>query len=311
MASLRGRPDIVHGRTFVGGVIGRAVASTLGSRFVYHNEGFYPDEQVDGGFWAAGSAHHRVTLAVESRLYDSADGLVALSHRARGVLESRPEVSRRRTPVIVVPSCVDLEVFHPRAGLLPHGPLRFVYIGAVGGRYRLDEAARFVAVAARDSAAELRVLSRADSRLVAEMVDAGGLSSESWSLGSAPHPEMPSLLVQHQVGLFFLARGTSEYGCSPTKVGEYWASGLPVVTTANASDLDDIIERHRVGVVVGGRTDDDYRSAFHRLQQLLQDPDLSHRCRAAAEEHYSLAPACERQLALYHRLVAGGGLGYP
>jgi hypothetical protein len=118
---------------------------------------------------------------------------------------------------------------------------------------------------------------------------------------------MPSNLVQHTVGLFFLTRGTSEHGCSPTKVGEYWASGLPVVTTGNVSDLDDIIARHRVGIVVAGPTDNDYQDAFRRLRHLLEDPDLPRRCRVASEEHYALAPACERQLILYQRLARKPG----
>ena len=306
-ASRRGRPDLVHGRTYVGGVIGRLVASTLSIPFVYHNEGFYPDEQVDGGFWPAGSAMHRTTRAIESGLYDSAQGLVALSHRARAVLESRPAVSRRSTPVIVVPSCVDMETFRPGAPRTAGLPLRLVYVGAVGGRYRLDEAARFVAVAREAAPVEMTVLSRADPRLVEQMIGDGGLPKEAWSLRSVPHGAMPAELAQHDAGLFFLARGTSEHGCSPTKVGEYWATGRPVVTTRNVSDLDDIIARHRVGVMIEGPTDDHYRDAFRRLQELLRDPELPRRCRTAAEEHYALDPACERLLALYHQIARSRG----
>jgi len=306
LTALHGRPDVVHARTFVGGMIGRLVASTLRTPFIYHNEGFYPDEQVDGGFWAVGSPMHRATRRIESLLYDSADGLIVLSHRARAVLESRPAVSRRATPVVVVPSCVDLDAFRPGRVRPPGGPLRFVYVGAVGGRYRLDDAARFVAAARAGAAAELTVLSRAEPGLVAAMIEEGGLPRQAWSLRSVAHHDMPSALEPQDVGLFFLARGSSEHGCSPTKVGEYWATGRPVVTTPNVSDLDDIITRHRVGVVVDGRTEAHYQEAFQRLRHLLEDPALPTRCRAAAEEHYALAPACERQLDLYDRLIVQG-----
>lgn len=79
--------------------------------------------------------------------------------------------------------------------------------------------------------------------------------------------------------------------------------GLPVITTPNVSDTDEIIRQDRVGVVVEGHSDDDYRRAVRELQLLLQDTDLPFRCRRAAERHYALEPACERQLALYHSLV--------
>ena len=305
-ARVRAPIDVVHARTFVGGLIGLLLAPTLRARLVYHNEGFYPDEQVDGGFWPAGSVPHRITKAVESALYARADGLIALSHRAGRVLEELPAVRRRGTPVIVVPSCVDLDLFGARESperALSAG-LKFVYTGTVGGRYELDRIGRFVALAAREvPGVRLTVLTRAEPALVQEMLGRGGVPRDLWSLGCLPHEAMPGELRRHDVGLFFLARGTSEHGCSPTKIGEYWACGLPVVTTPNASDTDEIILRERVGVVVRDHSEPEYRRAIVELRALLNDPELSRRCRVAAEEHYALRPAVERQLALYRELL--------
>jgi len=102
--------------------------------------------------------------------------------------------------------------------------------------------------------------------------------------------------------LSFRSRGSSEVGCSPTKIGEYWACGLPVITTPGVSDTDELIRRFRCGVVVGDHTEQAYRHAGSRLLELLSDPGLGRRCRAAAEEHYALEPACDRQVQLYRTL---------
>ena len=80
--------------------------------------------------------------------------------------------------------------------------------------------------------------------------------------------------------------------------------GLPVVTTPNVSDTDEIIRRERVGVIVKGHTDGDYRRAARQLRSLLADGDLAIRCRRAAETHYALPPACERQFQLYKELAS-------
>ena len=80
----------------------------------------------------------------------------------------------------------------------------------------------------------------------------GRAEPASWSLDSIPHERIPQELSSHHAGVFFLNRGLSEHGCSPTKVGEYWAMGLPAVVSAGVSDLDAIVQRHRVGVVVPG-----------------------------------------------------------
>jgi glycosyltransferase involved in cell wall biosynthesis len=302
-AVREGRPDVIHGRTFVGGLIGRLLATTLRRPFIYHNEGFYPDEQVDGGFWARGSLLHRVTSALERHMYSSAAGIMALSARGAAAISARPRVGSRQTPVIVVPSCTDLDAFRPSSAAEPAGAPRFLYTGAVGGRYLLDRMAAFTAAARRRLGdVRLTVLTRADPTLVARLVAAGGLEEGAWTAAAVPHSEMPRHIARHDVGLFFLARGTSEHGCSPTKVGEYWACGRPVVTTPGVSDLDELIATHRVGVVLQGHTALDYERALRELEDLLLDPGLSARCRTAAEAHYALVPACARQLELYRQV---------
>ena len=306
-AQLGGRTDIVHARTFVGGLMGLVLSRLLRAKFVYHNEGFYPNEQVDGGVWASGSRRHRIARGLEGQLYARADGIIALSHRARATIKELAAVRRKRTPVIVVPSVVDLERFRcPKneKGVRPGG-LRLVYTGSVGLRYRLDRAAEFAAVALQELGyVSLRVLTRADRSVVEGILEASSLPRAFWTVDSVPHASMPEELSQHDAGLFFLTQGLSEQGCSPTKIGEYWACGLPVVTTPNVSDTDEIVLRERVGVVVKEHSEAGYSEAVRTLANLLEDSEVKARCRLAAETHYAIGPACERQMALYREVLA-------
>lgn len=306
---LRFQPDIIHARTFIGGLIGLQLAPLMMARLIYHNEGFYPDEQVDGGVWGEGSLPHRVARWIERRMYARADGIISMSHRGKVVIDNLPSVKRKRTPVIVVPSCVDLDLFRfdPTRSPIPKEPLSLVYSGSVGGRYILDKVGRFVAVAGKETGpARLHVLTRAEPELVSSMLESGAAPDSLWSMDAAPYTAMPDRLSRHHAGLFFLSRGLSEHGCSPTKVGEYWAMGLPVVTTPNVSDIDEIIRRYRVGVVVREHSDTAYKQAAIELRTLLEDPELPRRCRAAAEFHYALTPACERQVNLYNTVMSSG-----
>src|SRR5262245_60512259 len=93
--AARHRPNIVHARTFLGGVLGVLLAPLVGAKLVYHAEGSYPDEQVDGGFWAAGSFPHRATRLIEQVLFARADRIIVLSERGRSHVEGLPIVRRR------------------------------------------------------------------------------------------------------------------------------------------------------------------------------------------------------------------------
>lgn len=304
---LRKPYDVVHARTYVGGLIGLPLARLLHVPLVYHNEGFYPDEQVDGGVWPYQSFPHRLARSLEHSLYAGANGIIALSHRARAIIDALPAVQARHTPTIVVPSCVDLDLFRaPAETAHPDGgPLELIYIGSIGYRYIFDRIARFVAVAAREiGPLRLRILTRAEPGPVDEMMRQAGAPEGSWTIASVPHTGIPGELAARQAGLFFLTCGISEHGCSPTKIGEYWAMGLPVVTTPNVSDTDAIVARDRVGVILREHSDDEYRRAARELQALLGDSGLRGRCRLAAETHYALAPACARQTVLYETVIA-------
>jgi len=311
--SLRSRPDIIHARTFIGGLMGLAVAQLLSAKLVYHNEGFYPDEQVDAGVWRGGSLIHRIAKRLERQMYARADGIIALSQRAKREIEAMGVVKRKGTPVLVAPSCVDLEHFKVR-GAAPcpqDGVLRLVYSGSVGGRYELDKIAHFVKVA-MDSGVRVHlcILSRAERGLVASILNGAGVPGSAWSYDSIPHNEMPEQLARSHAGLFFLTQGTSEYACSPTKIGEYWAAGLPVITTP-VSDIEEVIRDERVGVIVRQHSTTDYIKAVQELRLLLKDVETPFRCRRAAEKHYSLESACESQTALYDSLFPGSLSKWP
>jgi glycosyltransferase involved in cell wall biosynthesis len=305
---LRLRPDIVHARTFVAGLIGLFLAPILRAKLIFHNEGFFPDEQVDGGVWKQDSVIHRTFKFLEQQMYARSDGIIALSPRAKRVIENFHHVARNNTPVIVVPSCVDLQHFQPAnsasAGI--ENELRLVYVGSVGRRHLMDKIGRFVAVAAQEIGnVHLRVLSQTEKSVVTSMLEASGLSESNWSYASVPHAEIPAQLRHQHAGLLFYPQGLSEHGGSPTKVGEYWASGLPVITTPNVSDTHEIIRREKVGIVIMNHTDGAYQQAARELLQLLRDGDLSSRCRRAAETYYGLHPACEKQIDLYRNLAYG------
>lgn len=303
---LRLRPDIVHARTFVAGLMGLVLAPLLRAKLIYHNEGFFPDEQVDGGVWQKDSATHRTFKFLEQLLYARADGIIALSKRAKAFIENLPCVARRKTPVIVVPSCVDLQQFQP-SPTLPRqqdGELRLVYVGSVGRRHLMGKIGNFVATVAQETDnVHLQVISQTEKSVVTAMLASSGLSANRWSYHSIPHTEISTRLHGQHAGLLFYPRGLSEHGGSPTKVGEYWAAGLPVITTPNVSDTDEIIRREKVGVVVEEHTEEAYRRAICELKELLADPEISVRCRKAAEKYYSLDLFCSEQIDLYFSLV--------
>ena len=80
----------------------------------------------------------------------------------------------------------------------------------------------------------------------------------------------------------------SKISSSPTKIGEYLAAGLPVVSTSGIGDVDELLEGPNVGVLVRRLEQADYEAAARDALELAADPEARERCRQVARETLSL-----------------------
>ncbi|HEY4651975.1 MAG TPA: hypothetical protein VIG72_11210, partial [Pontibacter sp.] len=60
--------------------------------------------------------------------------------------------------------------------------------------------------------------------------------------------------------------------CSPVKIGEYWASGLPVLLTEGVGDDSDIIKNEGGGALFNLQEPESVKRAIWQIQAILQDP---------------------------------------
>jgi glycosyltransferase involved in cell wall biosynthesis len=224
-----------------------------------------------------------------------ADGAVVLTrHAAEALRRRRPSLPSLR----VIPTCADVSVFTPRtAGRKPEFGL--VYSGSLGTWYMAEEMMAFARSAAGSVPGPTLFLTPQP-----EEVTRLGPAPE-WAEIRAVEPRaVPEWLRRASALLFFRSIPSNRASC-PTKFAEGLASGLPVVCNRGIGDLDDIIEREGVGVLVDGFSDAAYSDAALRLKGLLEDPGLSGRCRRLAETRYGLDLGVDAYHGLYTELVTG------
>ncbi len=121
----------------------------------------------------------------------------------------------------------------------------------------------------------------------------------------AGHDEVVEWLSASDAGLALIRQVSSKRGSSPVKVGEYLATGLPVVITSGIGDYSALIEKERLGAVVDSLTPAEYLESTERLLSLwAEGASLRDRCRGAAETHASLdAVGRVRYQAVYEQLL--------
>jgi len=288
--------ELVHARSYLPGLM----ALGIGRPFLFDMRGMWPMERVDGGVWREGSLVHRGALGLERLLLDRAAGVVAL---ARGAREHVPDLAK---PFRVIPTAVDLERFRP--GLPPPAGYRdlaerdvYVVAGALGTWYLLDAMLDLLALATeRSERAHVLLLTEENASGAVAGLRARGVPVERITVTGVPHHEVPNWFSLAAAGILLIESAPSKRASAPTKLGEFLASGVPVVTTPRIGDSEELVTGTRTGVVTGDLSKAGLGAALDELARMRADGDaLSIRCRRAAEDHLSLGAAVAAYAGMY------------
>lgn len=296
--------DILHGRVHVPTLMG-ALARKLSRRkpkLLFDIRGFFPEEYTDAGIWPEVGLIYRTVKRVENWLFEESDAFVVLTRKAREILfpdrigAKMEDTDERGRPVAVIPCCVDLEERFSvdrealRAKVrneLALGHRRvFVHAGALGGLYLTDEIAGFLGTARhRDQNTFAMFLTQSDPDLIVPLLRERGFSENDYFVGRVSPDDVPGYLCAADAGLSFVKAGYATQSRSPTKIPEYLACGLPIAANSGIGDVDELVRRNGVGVLIDGFTEEAYTRS---IEELLQLGDIGDRCRRTAEEEFSL-----------------------
>jgi len=287
-AAIARRDDVrlFHGRSHVGTAIGALAKRMSHARLIFDFRGFLAEEYVDRGSWRKRGMLFRLTKAAERWLLRDADGVVFLTEAARKELLLPSGAASE-----MIPCCVDARRFEvaTRAELGAGDRLVYVYTGALGGYYLIEETAALLAAARRsDPRTFALVLTQSDPKAMINALEREGFTRGDYRVVAVAPEDVPRYLHAADIGVSMIRTSFGRRASSPTKFAEYLAAGLPVISTAEIGDLDAQIERHRVGVLVRRLDRDAYAEAIAAMAELRRDPKLSERCRLLARDEYDL-----------------------
>lgn len=302
---LRHGLSILHARGSIPALIALPVARITGRRWLFDLRGLASEEYVDGGLWRRESWLHRLARRVERAVIRRADAIVVLTRRAAELLahDGRWALPAGVRPT-VIPCCVDLTRFAcppPEAARM-----KIAYVGSVGTWYLFEEMVQFIETLSRlESALQFLVVSPSrDHAHIRRVLRQHPQVEARTTVVCAQPDEVPGYLASTMAGLSFIKPVLSKQFSSPTKIGEYLASGVPVVANAGVGDVDTLVRDHRVGVILPELTAAHYRDAAEALRVLWGDPALRARCQQTARQALDLAGAWQRYWDVYRTLDA-------
>jgi glycosyltransferase involved in cell wall biosynthesis len=315
----REKIDLIHARVHVPAIMGLLVKklSRQKPKLLFDIRGFTPEEYTDAGVWKPNGSIYNVFKWVERKIFRGSDGFVVLTEKAREVLfpESAAEgFDKLGRPVEVIPCCVDFEKrFGPeretireqaRAELNLDGRLVIMHLGALGGLYLTGAIADFLEAARmRRPETFAMFLTQTDPDLIVPLLREKGFTGDDFFVGRVAPGDVYRYLSASDVSLSFVKAGYATISRSPTKIPEYLAAGLPIVSNRGVGDVDELISTEKVGVLLD-LDPNGYAGALEEALLLKDEAGFAARCIACAKKRFDLEQVGgSRYRSLYRKLL--------
>lgn len=300
--------QIVHCRSYVAGLMGLAVKRRTGCRFIFDMRGFWADERVDGGIWSRNSLPYRAVKRLERHLLLGADHVVSLTRSGVRELSRFAYLAHCVPPYSVIPTCTNLEMFRPM--FVPREGFTLGYVGSAGSWYMFDEVAATVKrLFEQRSDARFLVVNQGGHEPIRRLLQAAGVDMTRVEILAASFSEVSAQIARMDAGIFFIKPAWSKRASCPTRMGEFLACGKPCLANAGVGDVAEDLRETGTGVALpvtdsGRLVTTDLDAALEQLQRLATDPTMARRCRAAAEERFSLRSGIAEYDRIYRKLAA-------
>lgn len=287
----------IIGRGAMAGALAYMTAQRTGIPFFVESFEPHADYMLDSGVWSRYDPRYLFQRYWEGKEKTNAQGLMPVAENYRRQLIREGRVAER---VVTVPCPVNLTTFfyQATAGQQVRQRLGFgeyniigVYLGKFGDIYYDEEAFALFKSAADYFGPEFRLIVLTPNLLddVRRKLQKAGFADSQVFVTKAPHHEVPGYLSAADFAFAPIKPADCRQYCSPVKVGEYWACGLPVLLTEGVGDDSDIIAGDPAGGAIFNLAHPDtVPQALARIAAQLQQPDYRKQARALAERYRSI-----------------------
>ena len=308
--------DLLHCRSYLPALVGLRLKRRRGVPFLFDMRGFWADERVDGRIWnltnPALRAVYRYFKHKEAEFLAEAGHVVSLTEEGRTILLARRPNAEAGPRISVIPCCVDFSAFAPvtaedraaardRLGI-PEDAKVAAYLGSFGSWYLVDEMFDFFRVQLERAPDSIfLIVSRDPAAQFEAAAVAHGVPRDRLVIRSASRPEVPKLIAAADYGLFFIMPVFSKKASSPTKMGEFLALELPMVTNGDVGDVNWIMNDTGAGATIEAFNENAYQKALTELDML--EPDME-QWRTAARHWFDLDAGVNKYDSIYRDLAA-------
>lgn len=253
---------IIHGRGLLPTLVGTWYKHKFGVKVLFDMRGWFADERKESASFNGLFFYpiYKYLKYIERKVFFKSDLAISLTFIGKKILID--EQLKNEDKIEVIPTCVNFELFKPfsekikkeiREELkIPLDSKVMLYSGSLGGSYRTDLLLLFFKELLKINPNSYFIfLTHSNHSIAKQEIEKSKIPLEKFRIVSTSFSNVYRYLMAGDIGLIMYSKAFSVSGRSPTKLGEYWSAGLPVLSAKGIGDLEQIIQKYpNSGVLV-------------------------------------------------------------
>ncbi len=307
----------IHARGFPVGAVALALHGATGAPILYDIRGFWIDNRIEVNGVLANPLVLRLARFLEAKLYRRSAAVVSLTELGLDIIRSGHFGRHRSDQLgVCIPTCVDYDEFRLREpGRFDRAPTEVVerlrgrlvvgFVGSINADYCVSHTLRlFRQVRERRRDALLLCLTEQGTEL-REIARREGVHEDALVFHRAHHEDMPSWLERIDWGLLLLVERFAKFASVPTKLGEFFASGVRPLFYGCNPEVRSWVSRAGSGHVLPDLSDPSLRQAAEIVASSVHELDRLKAARQRTRDHFDLATGVDRYEDVLRRMTAG------
>lgn len=307
--------ELIHARSYLPALIARRLHHRRGVSYLFDMRGYWIDELAAERRWITNRAAYTIGKRMERKLIGDASAIVTLTELQADDVRGGKFSKIKGKPIVAIPTCADYDEFNldspPSLDVVSEEITRRLQnklvlglVGSLNASYRFDESIRLFRYALDERPdAHLLCLTGQVEQLRQLLIE-HKIPETVYTIATVKHDEIVAWLRLMRWGVLLLHAGFSKRGSMPTKLAEFFASGVRPVQFGCNEEVSRWVEVAGSGIVLRDLSDDELRATAKRIATEPLDATQVREARERTRLHFSLESGVKRYAQLLDDLFA-------
>ena len=244
----------------------------------------------------------------EKLLINLSSGIVVLDESGSAFLKKN--FKSLKAEIKVIPTCTNIKKFPTLDAIKEKRTLecyKFVFLGGARFPYRPDLALIFIKKLLKNNInCQIDFINERDKDHIKKLCEDFNLPFKNYNIFSLPQKDVPKHLVKYHSGLIFNSSGKWREMSSPTKLGEYLAAGLHIISLSGIQVINRLSKKYPNSFDVLEEQNFNESISEKKIKEItkkISAPFASINARKLAKDYFDISIANNHYCELYNQLI--------